>query len=65
MIGRIPSMSELEISALAAERWKASVSGARIPTPDAATSMLRSIWSKSDRLQLWPASFGGKFAAKR
>ncbi len=59
MIARILGISELEISALDAERWKASVSAARIPTPEAATSMLRSIWSKSDRLRLWSASFGG------
>jgi len=60
MIARIRRTWEFEISALAAERWKASVSGARIPTPDEATSMLRSIWSQSYRL----GTFGGKFAAK-
>jgi hypothetical protein len=65
MIARILRTSEFEISALAAKSWKASVSGARIPTPDEATSMLRSIWSQSYRLGTWPASFGGKFAAKR
>ena len=36
-------------SAPAAERWKTRAACARIPTPDAATSILRSIWSKSDR----------------
>jgi hypothetical protein len=45
----------VKISALVGERWKASVACARIPTPDAATSMLRSTWSKSDRSRMWPA----------
>jgi hypothetical protein len=43
---RVPG--SMQISALVAERWKASVC-ARIPTPAAATSMLRSTWSKSNR----------------
>jgi hypothetical protein len=45
----------VKISALVGERWKASVACARIPTPDAATSMLRSTWSKSDQSRMWPA----------
>jgi hypothetical protein len=45
----------VKISALVGERWKASVACACIPTPDAATSMLRSTWSKSDRSRMWPA----------
>jgi hypothetical protein len=44
---RVPG--SVQISALVAERWKASVVCARIPTPAAATSMLRSTWSKSNR----------------
>jgi hypothetical protein len=56
MIARILRTTEFEISALPGESWKASVSSAHIPTPDAATSMLRSIWSQSSRLGTWPAS---------
>ena len=49
---------QLEVSVLAAERWKVGVSCARIPTPDAAISMLRSRWSKSDQSRMWTANFG-------
>jgi len=58
MFARILTMTEPEISAPPAERWKASVSSVRIPMPDAATSMLRSTWSKSDRSRMWSANFG-------
>jgi hypothetical protein len=44
----------VKISALVGERWKACVACAHIPTPDVATSMLRSTWSKSDRSRMWP-----------
>ncbi len=44
----------VKISPLVGERWKASVACAHIPTPDVATSMLRSTWSRSDRSRMWP-----------
>jgi hypothetical protein len=56
MIARVLRTWEFDVSAPGAKSWKAGVSGARIPTPDEATSMLRSIWSQSSRLGTWPAS---------
>lgn len=40
----------------AGERWKASAACARIPAPQAATSILRSAWCKPDESRMWSAS---------
>jgi hypothetical protein len=56
MIARVLRTWEFDVSTLGAQSWKAGISGTRIPTPDEATSMLRSIWSQSSRLGTWPAS---------
>jgi hypothetical protein len=43
------------ITGLIGERWKASITHARIPTSHAATSMLRSAWFRADRSRMWRA----------
>jgi hypothetical protein len=50
---RVYAATAHTISVPVAERWKARAACARIPTPDAAASILRSIWSKSDRSRMW------------
>lgn len=38
------------------ERWQASAAGVKIPAPEIAASMLRSVWRKAAGWDVWPAS---------